>query len=91
MNSLPTAHFFGLPLFKGLFLFALFYRLTRERVYQFLETQLLGYNIILNLVLNVGFYHFFVPAHRIDIISGAPELSIPVLIFQIRMSIEYHQ
>ena len=81
MNDLPTAHFFGLPLFKGLLLFALFYRLTRERVYQFFEIQLFGYNVILNLVFNVRLYRLFVSAYRIDIKPGAPELSIPILVF----------
>ena len=91
MNSLPTAQFFGQPLFKGLFLFALFYWLTRERVYQLFETQLFSYDIILNLILDIGFYHFLVSSHYIDIIPGAPELSVSILILQIRMSIENHQ
>ena len=80
--------FLGPPL-KGLFL-CLLVLATRKRVHKLLDAHLVGYLIFLELVSNILLYLLFVSAYCIHIIPSGPEMSVAVLIFEIRMPVEYH-
>lgn len=75
----------------GLLLLALINRLTRKRVIVFFDCELVAYFVFLELISDILRNGFFVSSHRIHVISLTLELSISILILQIRMSIEYHQ
>ena len=81
--------FLGLPL-KG-FLLCLGILATRKRVYEFLDAYLVGYLVLLQLILDVSFNCFFVSPYCIYEIPSGPEMSVSILVLQIRMSIKYHQ
>ena len=70
----------GLPL-KGLFLFALLCRLTRERVNVFFQRQLFFFIILLQLISYVFCNRLFIASYCIYIISSTPKISIAVFIF----------
>ena len=80
--------FLGPPL-KGLFL-CLLVLATRKRVHILLDAHLVGYLIFLELVLDILLYLLFISSYRIDEISSCPEMSVTVLVFEIRMSVAYH-
>ncbi len=88
MARQPQHHFSAEPL--GLFLFALFYRLTRKRVYILFECHLVVLQILFYLILNVLLYLFCIFSYRIHIISSAPEMPVPILIFQVCVSLIDH-
>ena len=81
--------------FSGCCLSSLFlafsYRLTRERVRILYQAQLIYSLILFQLPFDVLLYHFLVSSHRIYIVSSAPEVTIPLFVFQICMLIKYHQ
>ena len=70
---------------------ALFCRLTRKRVYELLHTDLVCYLVFAQLVLDVFLNCSFITPHSIDKIPSAPEMSVPIFVFQICKSIKNHQ
>ena len=80
--------FLGLPL-KGLSL-CLLVHATRKRVHVLLDAHLDGYLILLELVLNILLYLLFISAYRIHIVPSGPEMSVSILLLEIRMAVEYH-
>ena len=67
------------------------YRLTRKRVNQLFHRQLFILFVFSQLIANIFFNRPFISSYRIYIISSCPEMPIPVLVFEIRVPIEYHQ
>ena len=64
---------------------------TRKRVYILFEAYLIAGYIFLQLIFHVLSYRFLISTDRIYIISSAPKMSVSVFVFQIRMSVEYHE
>ena len=81
--------FLGLPL-KG-FVLCLGILATRKRVYEFLDTYLVGYLVLLQLVLDVSLNCFFVSPYCVYEIPSGPEMSVSILLLKICVSVEYHQ
>ena len=71
--------------------FALDYRLTRKRVGKLFHTDLVRGYVLLQLILNIFPNRLFVPSYCVHVIAAAPEMSVAVLVFQIRMTIKDHQ
>lgn len=65
----------------GLLFLAFVYRLTRKRVDILFQRHLVIFQIFLQLISNILFYLFFIFSHCINIVSPAPEVSVPILIF----------
>ena len=65
---------------KGAFLFAPFYRLTRERVNKLFYAQLIVFIILLQLIPYVLLDCLFIASYCIYIVSSTPEMSIPIFI-----------
>ena len=91
MNGSPTANNYWLPPSGGGFLLAFDYRLTRKRVFEFLETHLITSYVLLELVVYIFLYRLFVPPHGIHIVPPALEVPVPILVLEICVAIEYHQ
>ena len=81
----------GLFLVQILYFSILLSRLPRKRVEKFLHHQLFGQLVLNKLVLNVLFYRLLVSAHRIYVVSPAPELPVAVPILQVCEPALYHQ
>ena len=64
---------------------------TRKRVYVLFEAYLITRDIVLQLIFHVLSYRFFISTDRIYVITSTPKMSIPIFVFQIRMSVEYHE
>ena len=77
------------PPLKGLFL-CLLVLATRKRVYILLDTHLIGYLILLELISDVLLHLLFVLAYCIHIVPSCPKMSVPVLVLKIGVSVEYH-
>ena len=90
MNGSPTANLLRLPPSGGGSLFAFGNRLTRKRVFEFLEAHLLTCDVLLELVAYIFFYRLFVTPHCIYIVPPAPEIPTAILVLEIRMAVEYH-
>ena len=73
-TAFPSSHL------SGGFLF-LFRRFSRKRIDILFHTYLLCDFIFFDLILYVLRYCRFITSYRIDIISAAPEISIPEFIF----------
>jgi hypothetical protein len=69
-------------------LFAFGYRLIRKRGFEFLEAHLLTCDVLLKLVANI-FFSFVAPL-CIYIVPPAPEVPVSILVFEVRVSVEYH-
>jgi hypothetical protein len=89
-DGLPTAPLLRATA-KAVRLFAFFYRLTRKRVDVFEYTDLIIRYILLHLLLDILLYLLRILSYGIDIVSSAPEVPIPIFIFQMCVLIEYHQ
>lgn len=76
---------------RWLLLLVLLYRLTRKRVYILFHAYLLIQFILLQLICDIFLYRFFVAPYRIHVVPSAPKMPIPVLVFQVRKLVEYHQ
>lgn len=61
-------------------LFAFDYRLTRKRVFEFLETHLVTCDVLLKLVAYIFFYRLFVTPYCIYIVPPAPEVPVSILV-----------
>lgn len=72
------------------FLLLLSYWLTRKRVYILLNIHFVCHYIFCYLVFYILLYFLCVFPYCIYKISSAPKMSIPILILQICMSVEYH-
>ena len=46
---------------------------------------------LLKLIPNILFYPFCIFSYCIHVVSSAPKVSIAILIFEVRMSLKYHQ
>ena len=64
---------------------------ARKRIGEFLDVDLVYYLVFLQLVLDVLLYFLFVSPYRINIVFSCPKMPVSVLVFQIRMPVEYHQ
>lgn len=86
---MPTALFFqATP--KGV-IFCLLAHDTRKRVHKLFQIYLVCYFIFSQLISYVLLYLLFVASHCVYEIFSCPKMSISILIFQICMSIKYHQ
>ena len=90
LNDPPTA-LFSRAAAKAAVLFCLSNFVTRKRVYVFVKTYLVTSYVLLQLVSYVFFNDFFISANCINIVSSAPKMAISILVFQICVSVKYHQ
>ena len=58
---------------------------TRKQGDELLHADLIHHRMFLKLIPDIFRDTFLVPSYRVDVISFAPEVSIPVLVYQIRM------
>ena len=72
-------------------LLVLFRWFTCKRGKQLLHHQLLFVLILYQMVPDILLYRSFVSSHGIYIIPAAPELPVPIFVFQVRKLIEDHQ
>ena len=83
-KSLPTARLSrAAP--KGAFLLASSYRLTRKRVYELLDAELVVCVILLKLIPDILLYRAAITSCCADVISPAPEMPVPMLVLEICM------
>ena len=75
----------GCPPSGGGSLSAFGYRLTRKRVFEFLETHLVARDVLLKQVAYIFLYRLFVTPHCIYIVPPAPEVPVTILVLQIGM------
>ena len=74
---------------SGLFL-CLTILATRKRVCVFLDRHLIHHFILYELVADVFLYCFLVLSYRVYVVTTAPEVPAPILVFEICVTIEYH-
>ena len=89
-ESLTPHYHYGQPLQAAVFL-CLFILVTRERVKIFFYAYLIRRSVLLKLVADVFCNYLFISSYCIHIISSAPKIPRPILVFQICMSVKYHQ
>ena len=83
-------HFFRGPPLKG-YLLCLFALAACKRVHKLFQSQLICRLIRLKLISDIFRYLLFIPPYCIYIVPSRPEMVFPVLVLQIRMSVENHQ
>ena len=76
---------------KAAFYLALLILGTRKRVDKLLHANLFRHRIFLQLVPDIFCYPFLIPSYCVDVVSSAPEMSVPILVLHIRMTVEDHQ
>ena len=47
--------------------------ITHKRIFKFLSCELVSCKVLLQLILYIGFYHFFVFPYQINIVASAPK------------------
>ena len=72
-------------------LFCLLVLTTRKRVHILLYTDSITGIIFFELVSYVFFNNFLVLAYCVYVVSSAPEVSASIFVFQVCVSVEYHQ
>ena len=89
-ESLTPHYHYGQPLQAAVFL-CLLILVTRERVEIFFHAYLIRRSVLLKLVADIFCNYLFISSYCIHIISSAPKIPRPILVFQICMSVKYHQ
>ena len=85
-KDLATATF-SLAAAKAAFYLALFILDTRKRVDKLLHADLIRHCVLLQLVSDILRYSLFVSSYRINIVSPAPEMPVPIFILQMKDSV----
>lgn len=89
-DGLPTHLYYRQPL-KVAVCFCLPSLFTCKRVSEFLQRNLVACIILFQLVSDIFPYHFFVLSNCVHIVPSAPEISTPIFVFLICVSVKYHQ
>ena len=90
-NNLTTTVLLLAAPFSGAVLLALFHLLTRERVNIFFQAQLVVRNVFMQLIPNLFLDRRFVFSHGVNVVSSAPEMPVPIFVFQVGLSVKDHE